>query len=87
MAAKISMNDILLTCQAKQQSFAKNKTKVLVSSGNDPTVTKAAGYNQYVKTSRTYNTPVKQFFGYDASGNTTKNQSLAQAYGLGVRFI
>ena len=60
----------------------------LATSGNDPTVTKKIRYGQYVKTTRSYNVPVKTFFGYDASGNSlTKNQTLAQAYGLGIRFV
>jgi hypothetical protein len=82
------MIDILKYCEAKNQAYAKNKTQIRVSSTNDPSISKAANFGQYVKTSRSYNTPVKKFFGYDASGNQfTKNQTLAQAYGLGVRFI
>lgn len=84
----MKMNDILQYCRANQQAYAQNKTTTFVSSGNDPTITKKSGYGQYVKSSRTYNVPVKTFFGYDTSGNSlTKNQNLAQAYGLGVRFV
>ena len=58
----------------------------LATSGNDPNVSKSVRYGQYVKTARTYNVPVKKFFDI-SNGHVTKNQTLAQAYGLGVRFI
>jgi hypothetical protein len=87
MPTKISMKDVILTCNASQDSYAKNKTKVFVGGSNDPSISKAMGYNQYVKTSRPHPTPVKAYFGYNANGQITQNQSLAQAYGLGVRFI
>ena len=88
MSCKVGMIDILKYCDAKNQANAEKKTRIRVSSTNDSSISKASNYGQYVKTSRSYNTPVKKFFGYDASGGQiTKNQTLAQAYGLGVRFI
>jgi len=82
------MTNILKYCDAKNQANVENKKRLRVSSGNDSSISKAANYGHYVKTSRSYNVPVKTFFGYDASGNSlTKNQTLVQAYGLGVRFI
>jgi len=88
MSCNVGMINVLKYCDAKNQANAQNKTKIRVTSTNDSSISKASNYGQYVKTSRSYNTPVKAFFGYDPSGNQlTKNQTLAQAYGLGVRFI
>lgn len=82
------MTNILKYCDAKNQASVENKTRLRVSSTNDSSITKAANYGQYVKTTRSYHVPVKTFFGYDASGNSlTKNQNLAEAYGLGLRFV
>jgi len=87
MSSQNPTQNIIKYC-LNQSSCANQGYNKLASSGNDPTITKNVRYGQYVKTARSYNVPVKTFFGYDTSGNSlTKNKTLAQAYGLGIRFV
>jgi hypothetical protein len=45
-----NMNDIIRYCQINQNTIASNKSKLKVSSGNDPTITNRKRYSQRTRT-------------------------------------
>lgn len=78
-----SMVDIIKYCQVQQANTAKNKSAIKKTSTNDATITRAAGFTQYVKTTKPRPTQAANI----VSDPSSSPLYLGLVYGLGVRTV
>jgi len=78
-----SMVDIIKYCQTQQATMAQNKSTIKKTSSNDSTITKAAGFTQYIKTTKPK--PIQS--ANIVSDPSSSTLYLGLVYGLGVRTI
>ena len=78
-----SMVDIIKYCQTQQATMAQHKSTIKKTSTNDATITKAAGFTKYVKTTKPRPTQAANIVS-DPSSNPLY---LGLVYGLGVRTV
>ena len=77
------MFDIIKYCQSRQVTMAQEKSKIKKTSTNDATITKAAGYTQYLKTTSPKPLNPANIVSDPSSSDVYKGL----VYGLGVRSI
>jgi hypothetical protein len=78
-----SMFDIIKYCQSRQATMAQEKSRIKKTSTNDATITKAAGYTQYLRTT----SPKPLNAANIVSDPSSSDVYVGLVYGLGIRTI